>query len=184
MRQGFYDEKELASLGLGRFGDNVLISRKCSIYSAAQIFIGSNVRVDDFCILSGKIEMGSYVHISAGVKIYASEGCVMGNFCGISANSTIYTAVDDFSGDHMISPMVPDHLRFVKKGSVVLEDFVQLAPYTQVMPGVVLQEGAVTGAFSFVNKSLGPWSINFGVPCRYKKERSSKCKNLSRDISQ
>ncbi len=29
------------------------------------ISIGDNVRIDDFCILSGKIELGSNIHISA-----------------------------------------------------------------------------------------------------------------------
>ncbi len=53
----FYTEKELQSNGLGTYGANVLISRKASINGAENIRIGSNVRIDDFCRLSGKIMM-------------------------------------------------------------------------------------------------------------------------------
>jgi len=66
----FYSTKELASLGLKRYGENVLISRKCSIYGAQSIEIGDNVRIDDFCILSGHIILGSNIHISAYVALF------------------------------------------------------------------------------------------------------------------
>lgn len=61
----FYTEKELPSLGLKKYGRNVKISRHASIYGAQNISIGDNVRIDDFCILSGHIELGSYIHIAA-----------------------------------------------------------------------------------------------------------------------
>ena len=66
----FYTVEELSSLGLKSYGHNVLISRKCSIYGAVNITIGDNVRIDDFCILSGNITIGSNVHISAYVSLW------------------------------------------------------------------------------------------------------------------
>ena len=51
----FYDAQELKEFGFAKVGINVLISRKASIYGAKNMSIGSNVRIDDFCILSGKI---------------------------------------------------------------------------------------------------------------------------------
>ena len=53
----FYTRYELNQLELASFGENVLISRKVSIYGAERIRIGDNVRIDDFCILSGKITL-------------------------------------------------------------------------------------------------------------------------------
>ena len=70
----FYSNEELKQLGLKSFGKNVLISKKCSIYGADKISIGNNVRIDDFCILSGKIVIGNYVHISAYSALYAGGG--------------------------------------------------------------------------------------------------------------
>ena len=62
----FYSPEELKALGLKEYGEDVRISRKCSIYGAGKISLGSHVRIDDFCLLSGKISLGSYVHIAAG----------------------------------------------------------------------------------------------------------------------
>ena len=55
--QGYLDWKA--------FGENVLISRKASLYSPQTISLGNKVRIDEFCILSGLIEIGNFVHISA-----------------------------------------------------------------------------------------------------------------------
>ncbi|MDR2409353.1 MAG: acyltransferase, partial [Bacteroidales bacterium] len=51
----FFSKEELKDIGFKSVGDNVLISRKASFYSVSNISIGSNVRIDDFCILSGNI---------------------------------------------------------------------------------------------------------------------------------
>ena len=64
----FYSPEELKSLGLKEYGENVFISRKCSIYGAENIRLGSHVRIDDFCVLSGKVELGNYVHIAASCR--------------------------------------------------------------------------------------------------------------------
>lgn len=57
----FYTEEELKGLGFRHIGNGVCISRKASIYGAQNISLGDHVRIDDFCILSGRIEIGSYV---------------------------------------------------------------------------------------------------------------------------
>ena len=103
----FYSVNELKALGLKKFGENVMISRKCSIFSPEKLIIGNNVRIDDFCILSGEITIGNYVHISAYNALYAKYGIEISDFCGISPKCTLYSATDDFSGDFMVSPMVP-----------------------------------------------------------------------------
>ncbi len=104
----FYTIDELKNLGLKAFGSGMSISRKCSLYSASNIAIGNNVRIDDFCILSGDISIGDYVHISAYSALYAGEKIVIGNFCGLSPRCIIFSKSDDFSGNAMIGPMVPD----------------------------------------------------------------------------
>ena len=50
----FYSKEELKEIGFKKYGENVLISRKTSIYNPEKIIIGNNVRIDDFCILSRK----------------------------------------------------------------------------------------------------------------------------------
>lgn len=175
----FYHQSELSKLGLKRYGKNVLISKKASIYSPENIVLSDDVRIDDFSILSGKITVGNNVHISAGSKLYGgSAGIVMQDYSGCSANCTIYAETDDFSGEYAVGSMAPEHLRHVINGEVVLGKYAQLGANTVVLPGVIIHEGAVTGSLTLVKSDLESWSINVGIPSRKLKERSQKVKTM------
>lgn len=167
----FYSEEELKMLDLKQCGKNVLISKKCSIYSPEQIIIGDNVRIDDFCILSGCIQLGSNIHISAFCALYGSKGIIIKDYAGMSPRSIIFSAVDDFSGEFLIGPVNSAKLTNVTGGTVVLEKYTQLGANTIVMPNIKISEGAVTGAMTFVNKDLDSWSIFVGVPAKFLKPR-------------
>lgn len=178
----FYTEQELTDLGLGSFGSEVFISRKCSLYSPEHISLGSNVRIDDFCILSGHIALGSYVHISAFSALYGANGITVSNFCGLSPRCTLLSATDDFSGEHMISPMVPTALTHVTGGRITLKPFVQIGAGCVVMPGLTLEEGAATGAMSLIVKNLAPWTIYAGIPAKKIKDRKQNIISLAKTI--
>lgn len=182
MVSNFYNLTELLELGFKSIGKNVLISKKCSIYGAQNMIIGDNVRIDDFCILSGEIVIGDYVHISAYVALYGKYKIIIGNFVTISARTTIYSATDDFSGEFMISPMVPVEFTNIIHGAVVLKDYVQIGANNIIMSNLTLDEGVATGAFSFVNKSLEEWAIYFGIPAKFYKLRSKKLQDLACDF--
>lgn len=169
----FYTEKELSEIGLKSFGENVLISRKCSIYAPEKISIGNNVRIDDFCILSGNITLGSNIHISAFCALYGSNGIVMEDYTGMSPRSIIFSATDDFSGEYLIGPIHPAEYTNVKGGVVILQKYVQLGANTIVLPSVIIGEGAVTGAMTFVNKNLTGWGIYTGIPAKLLRKRSN-----------
>ncbi|MCM1293999.1 MAG: acyltransferase [Muribaculaceae bacterium] len=179
----FYTDTELQNIGFKSVGKNVFISKKASIYGPEKISIGNNVRIDDFCILSGNISIGSYVHISAYCALYGRFGIHIGNFCGLSARSIIYSASDDFSGEFMISPMVPDELTKLDTGTVIMMDYSQLGANTIVMPGVTIAQGAVTGTLSLVRHDLAPWTINVGIPCRLLQQRKQNIIALSKNIA-
>jgi len=166
----FYSNDELDEIGF-EFGENVLVSKKVSFYDVKNIKIGSNVRIDDFCIISGNVTIGSFVHISAFCAFYGSEGIEVGDYSGTSPRVTIFSASDDFSGNAMIGPMVNQELTNVQKGKVILERFVQVGAGSIVMPGVNISEGAVVGAMSFVKEDLEQWTINAGVPSKFIKKR-------------
>jgi len=122
----FYTNIELKDLGLKSYGNNVLISKKASIYNPENIEIGDNVRIDDFCILSGKIKLGSYIHISAFCALYGKYGIEMLDYCGTSPNTIIFSASDDFSGNYLINPMIPNQFTNVTGGKVTLSKYVQI----------------------------------------------------------
>ena len=169
----FYTDSELKELGLKSVGKNVLLSRKASIYSPEKISIGSNVRIDDFCILSGDISIGDWCHISAYCALYGSKGIVMEGFCGISPRSVVLSATDDYGGDFLIGPHYPKELTNVTGGTVYLKKYSQIGTNCVVFPAITVGEGAVTGAMTLVNKDLEPWTINTGIPVNSSRPRKN-----------
>lgn len=167
----FYSESELLEIGFKSVGKDVKLSRKASIYSPQEISIGDNVRIDDFCILSGKITLGSHIHISAYVALYGAMGIVLEDYSGISPKSVVYSAIDDFSGNYLIGPIHPEGTTKVSGGEVRIGRFVQIGSNTVVFPNLIINEGAVIGACSLVNKDIEEWSINYGIPCKKQRKR-------------
>lgn len=172
MISNFYSEDELANLGFAKIGKNVLISKNASIYGEENIEIGNNVRIDDFCILSGKITIGNYVHIAAHSAIFAGDiGVEMMDFSGISSRVTIYAISDNYSGGGLTNPTVPYEYRYIIKGKVTLEKHVVVGAGSIILPSVKIGEGSAIGSMSLVNKTVEPWGMYVGIPCRFLKER-------------
>lgn len=179
MKTSFYTEQEISQLGLKSYGKNVRISRYAQIYSPEKISIGDNVRIDDFCILSGRITIGSHIHIAAYCAMYGADyGIVMEDYTGLSARATIYAAMDDFSGDYLIGPIHEDEYTNVTGGMVRICVYSQIGAGALIFPNLIVSEGAVLGAMSMAKKSLEPWSIYAGVPAKKIKNRSKRLLDL------
>ena len=163
---GFYSEQELKELGISKIGKNVLISNKCSIYQADMMEMGDNVRIDDFCILIGKIKLGSNIHIGAFCHLSGGAGIVMNDYSGLSQRCSLYTQSDDYSGRSMTNPTIPEKFKEVKSGEIVIGRHVIIGSSSVILPGVSIGEGASVGAMSLVNKSIEAWTMNVGIPCR------------------
>ena len=177
----FYSEEELSSFGFKSLGCNVKLSRKASVYSPEKISIGNNVRIDDFCILSGTITIGSNIHISAYVALYGAMGIIIEDYSGISPKCVVYSAMDDFSGDYLIGPIHPEGTTNVTGGVVTIEKYVQVGSNTVIFPNIKIGRGAVIGACSLVNHDVEEWSINYGIPSKKHKTRSKELLKLIKE---
>lgn len=170
----FYSKSELEEIGFRSTGANVLISRYARIYGASNMIIGSNVRIDDFCLLSGKICLGNNIHISAFSALYGKGGIEMHDYTGLSPRCTVFSASDDFSGDYMIGPMTDSRYTNVKEGRVIIMKYSQIGSNSVILPAVTIGEGVAVGAMSLVTRDLEEWTIYKGIPAVYFKERSRK----------
>lgn len=180
----FLNEEELKRIGFLSCGRNVLISRRASIYGANNINIGNNVRIDDFCIVSGTIEIGNYVHIAAYTGLFAGNaGIFIDDYANISSRNSIYAISDDYTGITMTNPMISDEFKNVLSKKVIIERHVIIGSGCVVLPGVVLREGSAFGALSFINSSSEEWTINAGIPCKSIKKRSNKLLEYEEVIS-
>ncbi len=171
MQDSFYRKSEIKRLGFKSIGENVKISRFARFYGIERISIGNNVRIDDFCILSGEIELRNNIHISAYCALYGAGGIILNDYSGLSPKCVLLSATDDFSGKFLIGPQnLPDHTNVII-GRVLIEKYCQLGTNTIVLPNVTIEEGSVTGAMSLVKKSLPAWKIYGGNPLKYIRER-------------
>lgn len=180
----FLSEKELAEIGLKAYGKNVLIGRHVVLYSPGKLTLGDNVRIDDFTIISGKVTMGSYIHVSQFCGIYGGdEGIVMEDFSGLSAKCSVYAVSDDYTGHSMTNPMVPAKYKPTSISKAVhIGKHAIVGCNSVVLPGVDIPEGAAVGSLSCVTRSLEPWSINIGIPAKKKSDRAKDILDLEKQF--
>ena len=180
----FYSIEELEKLGLKKYGKNVLISRNAILYTPELLEIGDNVRIDDFTTISGKVVLGNYIHIAQFCGLYGGdEGIVFEDFSGLSSKSIIYATSNDYSGESMTNPTVPEKYKTTDKNAqVILGKHVVVGCMSVILPGVIIGEGASVGAMSLVAKSLNPWGVYAGTPAKKIKERSKKLLELERQM--
>jgi acetyltransferase-like isoleucine patch superfamily enzyme len=165
----YRDAGELRELGIGSVGKNVMVHDSAILVDVEQIELGSNVRIDPFCILSaagGFIRIGSYVHIAAHVDIFGGKGVILGDFSGLSHGVRVYSVSDDYSGKSLTNPTVPKEYLRTKGGEVNLGRHVIVGAGSVILPGVSIGEGTSVGALSLIRKSLEPWGVYAGSPVK------------------
>lgn len=181
----FLSQQELDKIGFKSLGENVLLSKWVMIYSPELISIGSNVRIDDFAMLAGDITLGDNIHISSYCALFGGRGdagIIIENYSGLSCRVTIYSASDDYSGEFMTNPTIPQDFRNEIKGRVVIHEYVIVGASSVILPGVEIGEGAAVGAMSMVTKNLPKWKICRGIPARALMDRSKKLKELEQQL--
>lgn len=168
----YLNQEQLEQMGFRRLGKNVKISDKASIYNPETIEIDDNSRIDDFCVLSGKLIIGKYVHIAPQCLVAGGEeGITFSDFCGLAYQGQIFTQSDDYTGLNLTNPNIPSRYTKVFKKKVFLGKHVIIGAGSMVFPGVHIAEGCSVGAMTLVNKSTEAWGIYVGNPAKRVKER-------------
>jgi galactoside O-acetyltransferase len=133
--------------------------------------IGSNVRIDPFCIVSGAVTMGSYIHIASHACVFGAAGVTLEDFAGLSHRVCIYSVTDDYSGEALTNPTVPREFLNIISGPVHVRRHAIIGSGSIILPNITIGEGAAIGALSLVNKNLAGWGVYLGSPARRVKDR-------------
>jgi acetyltransferase-like isoleucine patch superfamily enzyme len=107
------------------------------------IKIGENTFLGEYCVVYGH----------GGVEIGANTLVAM-HTCILSANHTVPPANELIRS----KPDVP--------GTVKIGDDVWIGAGVKILAGVTIGDGCVIGAGAVVSKSLPPYAVAVGVPCR------------------
>lgn len=164
----FLNSKEIRELGI-TCGENCLLHKTTLVYNAHRIIIGHDVRIDAFNVLSageGFIEIGSHVHISSHCLFVGGAGIIMANFTNVAAGCKLYSMSDSFKGDSLIGPMVPEHTRNVRRGSIIMMANSTLGANCIMMPGSILNSGTMMHANSVLVGNSGENAILSGQPAK------------------
>lgn len=133
--------------------------------------------------MSGRITLGSYIHVAAYSALYGGDqGIFIEDFANISSRVSIYSISDDYSGETMTNPMVPEKYKHVTSEQVRIEKHSLIGSGSIVMPGVTIREGSSFGAFSFIKNDSNEWSINAGIPSKELKKRSMRALVLEQKL--
>ena len=178
----YYTQNELKQLGFKYVGKNIKVSNKASIYNFDQISIDDNSRIDDFCVLSGKITIGKNVHIAPFCLVAGGrEGIIFKDFSGLAYQVQVFTQSDDYSGETLTNPTIPEKYKKEIRKKIIINRHSIVGAGSIIMPGVILGEGTSIGALSLVRKSTREWSIYLGNPAKRIKSRKKDLLKLETD---
>lgn len=176
---GYLSENALRDMNFKNLGRDVKISDKASIYDAELMDIGDFSRVDDFCLLSGKVSLGRYCHVTPMCLIAGGQpGVELKDFCTLAYGVKIFAQSDDYSGETMVNSIVPRKYKRERFAAVLLERQVIIGTNSVVFPGVTIAEGCAIGAMTLVTKSTQSWGVYVGSPAKWVKARKTDLNEL------
>lgn len=166
--------EQMKEMGFEDFGKHLMLSDKASYYNCANIRLGDNVRIDDFCVIApgqDGIEIGSNVHVAVFCSLIGRAKIKIEDFAGLSSRVSVYSSSDDYSGAALTNPTVPPEFTNVHHAEVNIGRHVIIGAGSIVLPGVRLEDGVAVGALSLVKKDCRAFGIYMGVPAKRIGER-------------
>jgi acetyltransferase-like isoleucine patch superfamily enzyme len=155
----------------GRF----YIRSNSSIMGFKMISLGKNFAANRFLRIEAigdhskiKLKIGDFVSVGESVHIAAN------NYVEIKNNVLIGSRVlitdhnhGSYSGDNQCSPFeIPSKRALFSSGVVIIHENVWLGDGVVILPNVEIGFGTIVAANSVVTKSLPPYCIAGGIPCK------------------
>lgn len=177
--------QEMKDMGFKRLGRGVKISSKASIYDCQLIELSDHCRIDDYCVISGKVAVGRFCHITPMCLIAGgTPGVYLEDFVTLAYGVKVFAQSDDYSGMSLTNSLIPDKYKKEVRKEVRLGRHVIIGAGSVVLPGVNIAEGCSLGAMSLAKASTAPWGIYAGIPARRIKERSRDLLELEKRFLQ
>jgi galactoside O-acetyltransferase len=161
---------------LGSCGSNVSIGFCTTFTNPSQVFLGDNVRIDPYCLITTGLTTGNNVQVMSHTVFSggSAQKVILGNWSFVGYQSLLVCASEDYEGTY--GPVNEYFFKGNKifRGDIQFGDYSGVASQVMVMPGAILPEGCTVGAKSFVysKDDLTSWSIFLGNPLKFHKPRN------------
>jgi len=191
---GLVARKSLYPRLLGSCGPNVVFGQNVVLRHPHKIHIGSNVVIDDNCLIDAKGETNRGIRIGDGVfigrntilsckngDIELADGVNIGFNCEVFSASrvtigrSVLMAAYGYviGGDHDFSdPSKPVLEQARISAGVTIGDGVWMGAGAKILDGVAIGDSAVIGAGAVVRESVPASAIAVGIPARVVASRS------------
>ena len=161
-----------------KLGKNSKIYSTAKIISPENLSLGDESIIADFCFIYavGKgIEIGNFCNLTEHGIVQAGGLVKFSDFSSIGPRVTILAASDNYEGEgfHGLTIFGTKYRKTIYK-DVVLGCHAQVGMGSIIMPGVTLGDGCQIGAGSLVTKSMPPWTLCYGSPCKPIRKFSNK----------
>ena len=101
---GYLTQDALEAMGFAQLGKNVKISEKASIYEPEKMEIGDYSRIDDFCVVSGRVVMGRNVYVGPFTLIAGGlPGITFQDFTTLAYHVQVFSQSDDYRAPRFLT---------------------------------------------------------------------------------
>jgi len=172
---------------LGYCGSNVFIGHNVLFTNPKEVYLGDNVRIDPFSLITTKLKVGNFVQICSHTVLGggSTHQITLGDWTFIGYGSKLFCASEDYSGNFgPVNEFWGNNKIF--RGDISIHDYAGIASDVMLFPGVQIPEGCTIGAKSFVHtkNELTTWSVWLGNPLSFHKERNkSEILKKAKDIT-
>jgi len=160
-----------------KVGNDVIINADHVMTRPDQVVIGNHVAIDKGFYCTTGLTVGDYVHISPYVTVIGGRHTALHieDFCFVSVGAKMICGSELFQGHGLIGPLIPNEYQDRQiLEPIVLRRFSGVCANSVVMSGVIMAEGSILGANSFLKSNTEPWTIYAGNPARPIKKRQSE----------
>jgi len=153
---------------LKKCGADVRLMPLAKIANPGVVELGNFTRVRDFVFIWGGqgVKIGERCDIQPHVVVWGGGTLEIGDRVSVGPSSVLLTAVYLHQDGLRMVDGLPEGLSKALYGKLTVGSDVYIGASCTLMPEIIIGEGAIIGAGSFVNKSCDPMGIYVGSPAK------------------
>ncbi len=158
---------------LKKVGEGIRLMPLAKIANPGVVELDDFCRVRDFVFIWGGqgVKIGKYCDVQPHVVVWGGGTLEVHDRVSIGPGSVLLTAIYSYEKGMRMVDGLGEGTTKALYGKLTIQSDVYVGANCTLMPNIVVGEGAIIGAGSFVNKDCEPFGIYVGSPARKVAER-------------